>query len=71
MQQASKILAFSAQRLIAEGSFGEVVQLVKSHIKHNDTGNTLFFNGSDGRQIDIDLRAGAGESVNESGASAA
>lgn len=71
MQQASKILAFSAQRLIAEGSFGEVVQLVKNHIKHNDTGNTLFFNGSDGRQIDIDLRAGAGESGNESGASAA
>ena len=59
MQQASKILAFSAQKLIAEGSFSEVIQLVKNHIKHNDTGNTLFFNGSDGRQIDINLQAQA------------
>ena len=71
MQQASKILAFSAQKLIAEGSFSEVIQLVKNHIKHNDTGNTLFFNGSDGRQIDINLRAGNGESASASGASVA
>lgn len=71
MQQASKILAFSAQKLIAEGSFSEVIQLVKNDIKHNDTGNTLFFNGSDGRQIDINLRAGNGESASASGASVA
>ena len=71
MQQASKILAFSAQKLIAEGSFSEVIQLVKNHIKHNDTGNTLFFNGCDGRQIDINLRAGNGESASASGASVA
>ena len=71
MQQASKILAFSAQKLIAEGAFGEVLQLVKDHIKQNDTGNILFFNGSDGRQIDIDLQSGAGESGNGSGAAAA
>ena len=71
MQQASKILAFNAQKLIADGPFSEVIQLVKSHIKHNDIGDTLFFNGSDGRQIDIDLRAGAGESGNASGAPAA
>jgi len=71
MQQASKILAFSAQKLIAEGAFGEVLQLVKNHIKQNDTGNILFFNGSDGRQIDIDLQSGAGESGNGSKAAAA
>ena len=71
MQQASKILAFSAQNLIAEGTFGEVLQLVKNHIKHNDMVNILFFNGSDGRQIDIDLQASAGESGNVSAASTA
>ena len=71
MQQASKILAFNAQKLIAEGAFGEVLHLVKNHIKQNDTGNVLFFNGSDGRQIDIDLKAGAGESGNANEASAA
>jgi len=71
MQQASKILAFSAQNLIAEGTFGEVLQLIKNHIKHSDMVNILFFNGSDGRQIDIDLQASAGESGNGRGASIA
>lgn len=56
MDTPSNILAFSGENLVAEGSVASIAQKLKSVTDQSDKGTTLFFDGSNGRQIDIDVR---------------
>jgi hypothetical protein len=52
----TNIFAFNGEQLVLEGTLSEVLSKLNSLINQEAIGNTLFFDGSTGRQVDIDLR---------------
>ena len=53
MHDLSRILAFSAQKLISEGPVADVAIRLKAYVKQNDIGNILIFDGITGQQVDV------------------
>ncbi len=67
MKTFSNILAFSGHNLLAEGPLSEVAVKIKKYMIQIDKGDTLLFDGTSGKQIDIDLRGTESELVKRFG----
>ncbi len=71
MDSTTTYYAFDAQQLVAQGAKVDVAEVVKNYIKQNDTTNILYFDGTNGRQVNMDLRTREGEAAAAYSASSA
>ena len=63
MSRSQQYSVFRGERLMVKGSLEQIKLSLKEATDHSDKATILVFDATDGRQLDIDLSAGTGDSA--------